>query len=99
MGHLNHWLHMHADQLDQSSQLAETVLPALAGDHLLRIGVPQEMGGVSERIRNPRYATAIGLLQAARGDAYGSPVNGAVAVKEPRESLLVKIKEWLKNNF
>ena len=64
-----------------------------------RIGVPQEMGGVSERIRNPRYATAIGLLQAARGDAYGSPVSGAVAVKEPRESLLVKIKEWLKNNF
>ena len=33
-----------------------------------RIGVPQEMGGVSERIRNPRYSTAIGLLQAARGE-------------------------------
>ncbi len=65
-----------------------------------RIGVPAGNGaGVSERIRNPRYATAIGLLQAARGDAYGSPVSGAVAVKEPRESLLVKIKEWLKNNF
>jgi len=46
MGHLNHWLHMHADQLDQSSQLAETVLPALAGDQLLRIGVPQTIGDV-----------------------------------------------------
>ena len=64
-----------------------------------RIGVPHEMGGVSERIRNPRYATAIGLLQAARGDVQGSPVGGAVVVKEPKESLLVKIKEWLKNNF
>ena len=49
-----------------------------------------------------RYACAYANIegaQAARGDAYGSPVSGAVAVKEPRESLLVKIKEWLKNNF
>ena len=31
-----------------------------------RIGVPQEMGGLAERIRNPRYATAIGLIQEAK---------------------------------
>ncbi|WP_424775955.1 cell division protein FtsA [Neisseria cinerea] len=32
----------------------------------VRIGIPQEMGGVSERVRTPRYSTVIGLLQAAR---------------------------------
>ena len=58
MGHLNHWLHMHADQLDQSSQLAETVLPALAGDQLLRIGVPQEHGGAGGDVRDAIDAIA-----------------------------------------
>ena len=58
MGHLNHWLHMHADQLDQSSQLAETVLPALAGDHLLRIGVPPEHGGAGGDVRDAIHAIA-----------------------------------------
>ena len=62
-----------------------------------RIGVPQEMGGVSERIRNPRFATAIGLLQAARGDdgRAGMPVHAA----EPKASVLKKLQEWFKNNF
>lgn len=31
-----------------------------------RIGVPHDSGHLSERIRNPRYATAMGLLQAAK---------------------------------
>lgn len=65
-----------------------------------RIGVPQDMAGVSERIRNPRYATAIGLLQAARGEQEGRQVNGAVAVRDSnKESLWTKIRDWLKNNF
>lgn len=32
----------------------------------VRIGVPPEMPGLSERVRNPRYSTVIGLLQAAK---------------------------------
>ena len=62
-----------------------------------RIGVPQEMGGVSERIRNPRFATAIGLLQAARGDdgRAGMPVHAA----ESKESALKRLQNWFKNNF
>ena len=58
MAHLHHWLHMHADQLDQSSQLAETVLPALAGDNLLRIGVAQERGGAGGDVRDAIDAIA-----------------------------------------
>ena len=31
-----------------------------------RIGVPHDSGHLSERIRNPRYSTAMGLLEAAK---------------------------------
>ena len=60
-------------------ELAEEVfnLPA-------RIGVPQEMGGVSERIRNPRYSTAIGLLQTAYAAEEGEQTSrtGAIALND-----------------
>lgn len=63
-----------------------------------RIGVPKEMGGVSERIRNPRYATAIGLLQAASED--DSKIDGPVQVNnEPKQSWLGKFQAWFKDNF
>lgn len=74
-------------------ELAEDVfnLPA-------RIGVPQEMGGVSERVRNPRYATAIGLLEAARGEESTIAMPEPEA-EEPKESWLSKLQVWFKNNF
>ena len=86
-----------ASMLTGIVELAEDIfnLPA-------RIGVPQEMGGVSERIRNPRYATAIGLLQAARGEEDGSPVSGAVVVggeAGEKTSLWSRFQKWLKDNF
>lgn len=62
-----------------------------------RIGVPQEMGGVSERIRNPRFSTAIGLLQVAKADdsAVGLPVGAG----DHPETFLQKLKMFFKNNF
>ena len=65
-----------------------------------RVGVPPEMPGVSERIRNPRNATVIGLLYAARGDAENSGEGGTPAAsREHGESWFGKIKEWLRDNF
>jgi len=56
-----------------------------------RIGVPKEMGGVSERIRNPRYATAIGLLQSASEDE--NKTDGSVQINtEPNQSWLSKFQ-------
>ncbi|STZ76890.1 cell division protein FtsA [Bergeriella denitrificans] len=85
-----------ASMLNGIVELTEDVfnLPA-------RIGVPQEMGGVSERIRNPRYATAIGLLEAARGEEDGSPVSGAVMVGSEGEKagLWARFQKWLRDNF
>lgn len=62
-----------------------------------RIGVPQEMGGLSERIRNPRYATAIGLLQTAVEQRNVHGYN--LSRPETGDSIFHKLKEWLKNNF
>lgn len=58
MANLTHWLRVHADQLDESNQLAESVLPALAGDRLLAIGVPQEHGGAGGDVRDAIEAIA-----------------------------------------
>ena len=75
-------------------ELAEDVfnLPA-------RVGVPKEMGGLSERIRNPRYATAIGLLQTAA--EYSSQHGNHNIVRQAAEgdSVFYRLKEWLRNNF
>jgi alkylation response protein AidB-like acyl-CoA dehydrogenase len=42
---LNTWLRDNAEQLDRSEQLAEAVLPRLAANEQLRIGVPVSDGG------------------------------------------------------
>lgn len=52
MGTLDDWLVQHADALDLSADLAEQVLPALAGADLLRIGVPQASGGAGGDVRD-----------------------------------------------
>ncbi|WP_037585497.1 cell division protein FtsA [Stenoxybacter acetivorans] len=63
----------------------------------VRIGVPSELGGVSERVRNPRFATAVGLLQAASGDFHywGSMSKH----NDETGSFFVKLRDWLKNTF
>ena len=62
-----------------------------------RIGVPKDVGGVSERVRNPRYSTAIGLLQLANtGETRKLEVH---AKEEQGESVVSRFKSWLRNNF
>ncbi len=59
-----------------------------------RVGVPRELGGLSERIRNPRYATAIGLLYQAL-EADGKLGFG----EEKPASLLAQLGNWFKNRL
>ena len=62
-----------------------------------RIGVPKDVGGVSERVRNPRYSTAIGLVQLANtGETRKLEVH---AKEEQGESVVSRFKSWLRNNF
>ncbi len=63
----------------------------------VRLGYPRYEGGLSEVMRNPRYATGVGLLLAgleARGRE--APVKlGAGSFKD----LLDRMKSWFKGNF
>lgn len=68
----------------------------------VRIGIPQEMGGVSERVRTPRYSTVIGLLQAARSleGIHVQQQGGIVQDKEEVGSgLWARLKRWFENNL
>lgn len=67
----------------------------------VRIGAPQEMGGLSDRVRTPRFSTAIGLLHAAcklEGN-LPQPENGAVQEREGGGGLLARLKRWIENSF
>ncbi|WP_314366637.1 cell division protein FtsA [Neisseria cinerea] len=68
----------------------------------VRIGIPQEMGGVSERVRTPRYSTVIGLLQAARS-LEGIHVQQQGGIVQDKEEvgggLWARLKRWFENNL
>ncbi|MCK5894105.1 MAG: cell division protein FtsA [Endozoicomonadaceae bacterium] len=63
----------------------------------VRLGVPQTVTGMSEVVRNPIYATGVGLLhyglkKQSEGDtAFGS--------RKQEEPVLAKIKRWFQGNF
>jgi cell division protein FtsA len=63
----------------------------------VRLGYPRYEGGLSEVMRNPRYATGVGLLLAGlEGRGRDNPVKlGAGGFKE----LLERMKSWFKGNF
>lgn len=68
----------------------------------VRIGIPQEMGGVSERVRTPRYSTVIGLLQVARSlEGFQVQQQGGI-VQDKEEAgggLWARLKRWFENNL
>ncbi|EMU4582059.1 cell division protein FtsA [Neisseria gonorrhoeae] len=67
----------------------------------VRTGALQEMGGLSDRVRTPRFSTAIGLLHAAcklEGN-LPQPENGTVQEREGGGGLLARLKRWIENNL
>jgi len=63
----------------------------------VRVGTPAYAGGLADVVKNPRYATAIGLLlegreQFVRGEAARAQVAGIGGVAE-------RMKQWFKANF
>ncbi len=63
----------------------------------VRVGIPSFVGGLSEVVRNPRYATSVGLLlegreQFMRGEAARAQVSGIGGVAE-------RMRQWFKANF
>ena len=63
----------------------------------VRVGVPDYIGGFSERVRSPRYATSVGLLYAGRERQQtdqASRIQGAGF-----KGTLQRMKEWFQQTF
>lgn len=67
----------------------------------VRIGVPQQVTGLTNVICNPIYATGVGLLlysQQQQGDDFGADAVEPV-VEKTESKLVVKMKQWFARHF
>jgi cell division protein FtsA len=65
----------------------------------VRVGYPQAVQGLNDIVRNPIYATSVGLLQYGvdhQGEGGGS---GSLKSSGSGESFLIRAKNWLQSNF
>jgi cell division protein FtsA len=80
-----------AAKMEGALELAEEMF-----HKMVRVGVPQHVGGLGEVIANPLHSTGVGLLlHGARsvGVRHGGPVGGSMG------SSLDKLRGWFKKNF
>ncbi len=63
----------------------------------VRVGVPEYMGGLAERVRNPAYATSVGLLLAG---LEKHELNEAAKIEAANfGQVMGRMKSWFKNTF
>jgi len=65
----------------------------------VRVGYPQAVQGLTDIVRNPIYATSVGLLQygvdhQGEGGSVSAGKSGA-----PSENLIARARAWLQSNF
>ena len=80
-----------ASKMEGVVELAEEIF------HMpVSIGKPKNVSGLADIVRNPIYATAVGLLQygAAQGDRAGR----LAAAEAAGDSMWSKVKQWLLGN-
>jgi cell division protein FtsA len=66
----------------------------------VRIGMPQSVKGLADIVRNPIYSTGVGLLlYGMRQLQQQERSHHPVTVKEPKISIVARVKNWLKENF
>ena len=62
----------------------------------VRLGTPRYAGGLSDVVRHPRYATAIGLLLEGRSQTQ----RGIQALQGGSfRQVMSRMKEWFQRNF
>ena len=62
----------------------------------VRVGTPRYEGGLADVVRNPRYATAMGLLQEGAWQIQQGRVskqNGSV------RAVFARMRDWFQRNF
>lgn len=66
----------------------------------VRIGMPQSVKGLADIVRNPIYSTGVGLLlYGMRQLQQQERSHHPVTVKEPKISIVERVRNWLKENF
>lgn len=64
----------------------------------VRVGVPQGVQGLTDIVRNPIYATGVGLLQyGLLHQEDGSTPSGGAG--KSSEGVFARLKNWISNNF
>ncbi len=63
----------------------------------VRLGVPNQAGGLQDIVRNPIYSTGVGLLHYAVKQQL-SPLPGSVS-RSNKVSIADSVKKWFQNNF
>ena len=65
----------------------------------VRLGVPQNITGLTDIVNNPIYATGVGLLKYGITHSAGGANKSGKSPAENFEGLLDKLKSWFKGNF
>ena len=63
----------------------------------VRLGLPQQVRGLADVVRNPIYSTAVGLLLYARENAPAAPAGPMLGAGV--DGVLARMKSWFKGNF
>ena len=63
----------------------------------VRLGIPQNVEGLVDVLRNPLYATGVGLLLYARDAAWGRADGVVAKTKDP--GMFGKMKSWVQGQF
>ena len=63
----------------------------------VRLGLPQQVQGLTDVVRNPIHSTAVGLLLYARDNAL--PGNRGRSIGGSAKSMLDRMKSWFAGNF
>lgn len=64
----------------------------------VRIGYPQSVQGLTDIVRNPIYATSVGLLQYGVKH-QGDPGTGGGKSQNSSEGIWARLKSWVQSNF
>ena len=65
----------------------------------VRLGIPQHVEGLADVVKNPIYATGVGLLLYAQEELQSRSAPAEQVQKGAEEGLMERIKKWLQGNF
>ena len=65
----------------------------------VRVGYPQTVRGLNDIVRNPIYATSVGLLQYGLFHRFDDGLSSPGKSADQADGLWSRIRSWLQSNF